>query len=78
MKYGSITINMTDRSYLFAKLIHLAGLGNTGNQFIVDLERGKPTVQLQKTLDVLDLLGLAVVVRPKYQTAGQSVAFSRQ
>jgi HTH-type transcriptional regulator / antitoxin HipB len=43
----------------------VAGLGNTGNRFIVDLERGKPTLQLQMALDVLDLLGLEVVVRPK-------------
>jgi len=43
----------------------IAGLGGTGNRFIVDLESGKPTVQLQKVLDVMDLLGLEVVVRPK-------------
>ncbi|WP_229359077.1 helix-turn-helix domain-containing protein [Halomonas salipaludis] len=29
------------------------------------LERGKPTLQLQKVLDVLDLMGLEVVVRRK-------------
>ncbi|MGQ4878514.1 helix-turn-helix transcriptional regulator [Billgrantia sp. LNSP4103-1] len=45
--------------------IDLAGLAGTGNRFIVDLERGKPTLQLQKVLDVLDLMGLEVVVRPK-------------
>ena len=33
----------------------IAGLAGTGNRFIVDLERGKPTLQLQKVLDVLDL-----------------------
>ena len=43
----------------------VAGLGNTGNRFMVDLERGKPTLQLQKTLDVLDLLGLEVVIQAK-------------
>lgn len=45
--------------------LDVAGLGNTGNRFIVELENGKPTVQLQKVLDVLDLLGLEVIVRPK-------------
>jgi HTH-type transcriptional regulator/antitoxin HipB len=45
--------------------IDLAGLAGTGNRFIVDLERGKPTLQLQKVLDVLDLLGLEVVVQRK-------------
>jgi HTH-type transcriptional regulator / antitoxin HipB len=43
----------------------IAGLAGTGNRFIVDLERGKPTLQLQKVLDVLDLLGLEVIVRRK-------------
>ena len=43
----------------------IAGLGNTGNRFIVDLESGKPTVQLQKTLDIMALLGLEVIVRAK-------------
>ena len=42
--------------------IDLAGIGNTGNRLIVDIEKGKPTVQLQK---VLDLLGLELVVRQK-------------
>jgi len=45
--------------------LDLAGLGNTGNRFIVDLESGKPTIQLQKVLDLLDLLGLEAVIRPK-------------
>ncbi|MCD9122296.1 helix-turn-helix transcriptional regulator [Cupriavidus sp. UGS-1] len=47
------------------KQTDLAGLGGTGNRFIVDLERGKPTVQLQKVIDLMDLLGLDVVVKPK-------------
>jgi y4mF family transcriptional regulator len=46
----------------------LAGLGNTGNRFVVDLERGKPTLQLQKVLDMLDLLGLEVIVRRKRES----------
>lgn len=53
------------RRRLALKQLEVAGLGNTGNRFIVELEQGKPTVQLQKVLDVLDLLGLEVVVRPK-------------
>lgn len=43
----------------------LAGIGNTGNRLIVDIEKGKPTVQLQKVLDVLELLGLELTVRLK-------------
>jgi HTH-type transcriptional regulator/antitoxin HipB len=45
--------------------IDLAGVGGTGNRFIVDLESGKPTLQLQKTLDVMALLGLEVIIRAK-------------
>ncbi len=43
----------------------IVGLANTGNRFIVDLEKGKPTLQLQKVLDVLDLIGLEVIVQRK-------------
>lgn len=45
--------------------VDLAGIGNTGNRLIVDIEKGKPTAQLQKALDLLDLLGLELVVRQK-------------
>lgn len=53
------------RKKLALKQLDIAGLGNTGNRFVVELEQGKPTLQLQKVLDVIDLLGLEVVVRPK-------------
>ena len=53
------------RHTLALKQVDVAGLGGTGNRFVIELERGKPTVQLQKVLDVLNLLGLEVVVRPK-------------
>ena len=53
------------RHQLNLRQTDLAGIGNTGNRLIVDIEKGKPTVQLQKVLDVLDLLGLELVVRPK-------------
>ena len=53
------------RKNLQLKQTDLAGLGGTGNRFIVDLENGKPTMQFQKVLDVLHLLGLEVVVRPR-------------
>lgn len=63
MELGAVV--REQRRALALKQLDVAGLGNTGNRFIVDLERGKPTVQLQKVLDVLDLLGLEVVVRTK-------------
>ena len=53
------------RKRLVLKQLDIAGLGNTGNRFVVELEGGKPTVQLQKVLDVVALLGLELVVRHK-------------
>lgn len=61
------------RKRLALKQIDLAGLGNTGNRFIVDLENGKPTVQLQKVLDLMDLLGLELVVRSKASRSASSL-----
>lgn len=53
------------RKRLALRQLDLAGLGHTGNRFIVELEGGKPTLQLQKVLDVVDLLGLELIVRAK-------------
>lgn len=51
---------------------NVASLGHTGQRFVIDLERGKPTVQLQKVLAVLDLLGLELVIQPKPDAMGVS------
>ena len=40
----------------------LAGLSSTGPRFIVDLEHGKPTIELGKLIDVLIALGLTLRV----------------
>jgi HTH-type transcriptional regulator/antitoxin HipB len=53
------------RHALNLRQVDLAGIGNTGNRLIVDIEKGKPTVQLQKVLEVLDLLGLELTVNRK-------------
>ena len=53
------------RKSLALKQADVAGLGGSGNRFIIELESGKPTVQLQKVMDILDLLGLELAVRPK-------------
>ena len=42
----------------------LAMICGTGLRFIIDLEKGKATCQIGKTLDVLQALGLAVETRP--------------
>jgi HTH-type transcriptional regulator / antitoxin HipB len=41
----------------------LAGLSGTGLRFISELERGKPTLALNKVLAVLSALGLRLEVR---------------
>jgi y4mF family transcriptional regulator len=53
------------RQEMGLRQLDVAGLGNTGNRLIVDIEKGKPTVQLQKVLDLLDLLGLELTVTQK-------------
>ncbi|MFG5778382.1 helix-turn-helix domain-containing protein [Comamonas sp. J-3] len=40
----------------------IAGLGDIGLRFVGELERGKGTVQLDKVIHLLDLLGLDLVV----------------
>lgn len=41
----------------------LAAASGVGVRFLVELERGKPTAQLGKALDVLSALGCAVRIR---------------
>ncbi len=48
--------------------LDVIGIANVGNRFISELENGKPTLQIQKVLDVLDILGLEVVVQRKGAT----------
>lgn len=43
----------------------IAGLAHTGVRFVVDLEKGKPTIQMCKALEVLELLGLELAVHKK-------------
>jgi len=42
----------------------LAGVANVGLRFIVDLERGKPTAQVGKVLQVLATLGCTLTYAP--------------
>ena len=42
----------------------LAGACGVGVRFIVDLEAGKPTIQLGKALRVLHMLGCKVEIKP--------------
>lgn len=43
----------------------LALTSGTGLRFIIELEQGKPTCQLEKTLTVLRTLGLKLIIESK-------------
>lgn len=43
----------------------LAGVAGVGVRFIVELEAGKPTIQLQKALAVISALGLVLSIDDK-------------
>ena len=42
----------------------LALTANTGLRFIIELEKGKPTSQIGKVLDVLNALGIGLEITP--------------
>lgn len=46
------------------KQAELAAVSGVGIRFIVDLEAGKPTLQLQKALHVVRTLGCTVTIVP--------------
>ena len=46
--------------------VQLAQLSNVGTRFLSDLENGKPTCEIEKTLKVLSNLGIKLVVEDKY------------
>ena len=43
--------------------IQLAQLSNVGTRFLSDLENGKPTCEVEKTLKVLSNLGIKLTVQ---------------
>lgn len=53
-----------ERRRLGLRQDQFAGSAGVGLRFLVDLERGKPTVRLDKVLDVLQALGLTLEVQP--------------
>lgn len=50
----------------------LAQLADCGPDFLYDLERGKPSVRLDKLVSVLDMLGLRFKVEPRTERAAIS------
>jgi HTH-type transcriptional regulator/antitoxin HipB len=51
----------------------LADLAQCGPDFLYDLERGKPSVRLDKLVSVLDVLGLRLKVEPRVAGTGTVV-----
>lgn len=43
---------------------HVASATGTGVRFLVDLEHGKPTCELEKALRVAQMLGIAIEALP--------------
>jgi HTH-type transcriptional regulator/antitoxin HipB len=68
MRYDSIVIGKLVRSTrkrLGVTQQDLALTSGTGLRFIIDLEHGKPTCQLEKTLTVLRTLGIKLTFEGK-------------
>jgi y4mF family transcriptional regulator len=58
------TIVRTTRKSSGLRQDELAGAAGVGLRFIVDLEAGKPTAQIGKTLQVLAALGCSIDITP--------------
>jgi y4mF family transcriptional regulator len=54
----------TTRKHLGVTQKNLAMTSGTGLRFIIDLERGKPTCQIGKALDVVRTLGIQIELLP--------------
>lgn len=53
------------RAALGLRQDQLASAAGVGVRFLIELERGKPTAQLGKTLAVLDALGCRIEIIPR-------------
>lgn len=60
-----------ERKRLGLRQDQFAASAGVGLRFLVDLERGKPTVRLDKVLSVLEALGLTLDVRSSDDSAGE-------
>lgn len=63
------------RKYHRLTLEKVSGLSNLSMRFLSELERGKETAELGKTLEALNKLGLEIIIQPrgKYQRLLQMV-----
>ena len=63
------TIVRTSRKAVGLRQDELAGAAGVGLRFIVDLEAGKATAQIGKTLQVLQALGCTIEITPPTEIA---------
>jgi len=61
----------TARRTLKLRQVELAAAAGVGVRFLIELEAGKPTVQLDKTLAVLNALGLDCVLVSRSEAASR-------
>ncbi len=61
----------TTRRALKLRQADLAAAAGVGLRFLIELEAGKPTVQLGKTLDVLNALGIDCAFVPRSDAASR-------
>ncbi len=46
------------------KQVELAGYANVGTRFVIELESGKPTIQMGKAIKVMETLGCKIQIIP--------------
>ena len=72
MKYTSVRVGQLireTRTSMGLTQERLALAAGTGLRFIIDLEKGKPTCELEKALIVLNTLGIDIALNPPEATA---------
>ena len=50
------------RKLLNLTQVEVAGLCGVGNRFIVELEQGKPTIEMAKALHISNMLGIKLLL----------------
>ena len=59
-------------------LERVSGMTHIGMRFLSELERGKETVQLEKVLQIINQLGLEMVIQPRGSSQAIPKIFSKK
>ena len=73
MKYTPLAIGeliRDTRKQLGVTQKNLALTSGTGLRFVIELEKGKPTCEIGKTLTILQTLGITMTLTPPAETRG--------